>query len=218
MSLKENYLNELSLLKSERIDRVVEAAKEEFYLYGIKNSKLRVIAKKAKVGEASIYRYFKDKNELIQFVSYKYWQDYSNFFDDYFYEKIINEPSGLIKVESALKIFHHLFRKRRKFLKFFNDFENYYTNEKIETNGISYEEPILKLRNHFVTIFNEGIHDGSINPELNAEEKYMFVSEVMVPTTQKLSSQVDKPNGYDAIASEKCISELIDMFIQSIKN
>lgn len=217
MSLKENYLNEMSLLKNERIERVVEAAKEEFNSNGIKNSKLRVIAKKAKVGEASIYRYFKDKNELIQFVSYRYWQDYSNFFDDYFYGKIINEPTGIKKVETALNIFHHLFQSRRKFLKFVNDFDNYYANEEIESNGVTYEEPISKLRNHFVTIFNEGIEDGSINPDFDAVEKYKFVSEVMVTTTQKLSSLVDKPNGYDVIASEKCISELIAMFINYIK-
>ena len=61
MSLKETYLNEMNLLKNERIQRVIDAAKSEFSLNGIKNSKLRIIAKRAKVGEASMYRYFKDK-------------------------------------------------------------------------------------------------------------------------------------------------------------
>ena len=37
MTLKENYLNEISQLKNERIERVVEAAKLEFFENGIKN-------------------------------------------------------------------------------------------------------------------------------------------------------------------------------------
>ena len=40
----------------------------------------------------------------------------------------------------------------------------------------------------------------------------------MVSTTQKLSAQVGKLNGYEVESAKKLISELIDMFIEYIKN
>ena len=104
--LKENYLNEMSLLKNERIERVVEAAKVEFSLNGLKNSKLRVIAKRAKVGEASIYRYFKDKDDLIQVVGLSYWQNHLNSYEDFYYENVSETYNGLKKIEISLNIFH----------------------------------------------------------------------------------------------------------------
>ena len=109
MTLKDNYLKEVTLLKNERIERVVEAAKVEFCQKGIKNSKLRIIAKRAKVGEASIYRYFKDKDDLIKIVALSYWQNHANLFDDYYYGQVINNDTGLKKIEVALNIFHHLY-------------------------------------------------------------------------------------------------------------
>lgn len=218
MTLKENYLNEMSLLKNERIERVIEAAKVEFYLNGIKNSKLRIIAKRAKVGEASIYRYFKDKDDLIKIVALSYWQNHANSFDDYYYDRVSDKDNGLKKVEIALNIFHHLYKNHREFLKFVEDFDNYYANEDIDCEENSFQEIIHSLRKRFVSIFNQGIADGSINPKFEAEEKYNFVSQVMVCTTQKLSSTASNPLRNKGKDPERCISELIDMFINYIKN
>jgi AcrR family transcriptional regulator len=218
MNLKENYFNEMSLLKNERIERVIEAAKVEFSLNGIKNSKLRVIARRAQVGEASIYRYFKDKDDLIQFVGLSYWQNHANSYEDFYYARVHEDDNGLKKIEISLNIFHHLYDNHKDFLKFVDDYDNYYANDDLNPSESSFKEIILTLRTGFINDFNQGIEDGSINPKFNAEEKYTFVSPVMVSTTQKLSAQVGKQNGYDVESAKKCISELIDMFIQYIKN
>lgn len=218
MSLKENYLNELSLLKNERIERVVEAAKLEFNIKGIKNSKLRDIAKRAKVGEASIYRYFKDKDELIKIVTLSYWQNHANIFDDYYYGSVINNDTGLKKVEVSLNFFHHLYKNHKNFLKFVEDYDNYYSKEVNMGDNTSFQEIITSLKEKFVTVFDEGKEDGTINPDFDGKEMYGFVSQVMVTTTQKLSSKFDNPNSVELENPSKWISELINMFIHYIKN
>ena len=218
MTLKENYLNEINLLKNERIERVVEAAKIEFNLNGIKNSKLRVIAKRAKVGEASVYRYFKDKDDLIKIVALSYWQNHANLFDDHYYGRVINQSSGIKKIRVSLDIFHILYKDHKGFLKFVEDFDNYYANEEITPNENSFQEIVYSLKRRFVTIFNEGIKDGSISPKFNGEEKYSFISQVMVSTTQKLSARVGRIHEDDPDYPTKCLSELINMFVEYIKN
>ena len=217
MSLKENYLNEINLLKNERIERVIEAAKVEFNEQGIKNSKLRVIAKRAKVGEASIYRYFKDKNDLIKIVAFSYWQNHANLFDDYYYGNVVDKDTGIKKVEVSLNIFHHLYRNHKEFLKFVEDFDNYFSNETITPADNSFQELIYSLKRRFVSIFKEGQADGSIKPDLNGEEMYSFVSQVMVSTTQKLSARIGFVHEDDPEYPIKCITNLIDMFVQYIK-
>ena len=217
MSLKENYLNEINLLKNERIERVIEAAKVEFNEQGIKNSKLRLIAKRAKVGEASIYRYFKDKDDLIKIVAFSYWQTHANLFDDYYYGNVVNKDTGLKKVEVSLNIFHHLYKNHKEFLKFVEDFDNYFANEIITPSDNSFQELIYSLKRRFVSIFVEGQNDGSIKPELSGEEMYSFVSQVMVSTTQKLSARIGFLHDEDEDYPIKCITNLITMFIQFVK-
>ena len=217
MTLKENYLNEISQLKNERIERVVEAAKLEFFESGIKNSKLRVIAKRAKVGEASIYRYFKDKDDLIKIVAFSYWQTHANLFDDYYYGRVVNNDTGLKKIEVSLNIFHHLHKNHKDFLKFVEDFDNYYANEVLIPSENSFQEIIYGLKRRFVTMFSEGVNDGSINPKFNGDDMFCFISQVMVATTQKLSARIGLVNEVDQEYVTKCIDNLINMFLKYIK-
>lgn len=217
MSLKENYLNEISLLKNERIERVIEAAKAEFNEKGIKNSKLRIIAKKAKVGEASIYRYFKDKDDLIKIVALNYWQNHSNLFEDYYYGRISESDSGLKKIEVSLNIFHHLNKNHKGFLKFLEDFDNYFANEDLPLSENTFLELINGLKRRFVGMFEEGIADGTINPIHNSEDIYSFVSIVLMSTTQKLSSRLGAIHNTDPLFAERCINNLIKMLINYIK-
>ena len=218
MTLKENYLNEVNLLKNERIGRVIEAAKVEFSLNGIKNSKLRVIAKKAKVGEASIYRYFKDKDDLIKFVALSYWQNHENLFDDYYYGRLIGNDKGIKKIEIALQLFHHLYKNHKEFLKFVEDFDNYYANE-VNTNAHnSFQDMMEGLKVRFLSLYNEGLKDGSINPKFDPEEMYSFISQIMTLTTQKLSSRIGYSNEEDQDFPIKCLDNLIAMFVNYIRN
>lgn len=218
MTLKENYLNEISLLKNERIQRVIEAAKIEFNEHGIKNAKLRIIAKRAKVGEASIYRYFKDKTDLIKIVALSYWQNHANLFDDYYYGKVIHKENGLKKIEQALHIFHELYENNKEFLKFVEDFDIYMAREVSSTKDNDFQELIYSLKKRFVSIFDEGVEDGSIRSDLDGEDLYSFVSQVMISTTQKLSTRIGFLHDKDPQYPIRCLNNLIEMFVLYIKN
>ena len=65
MTDKVELTEEQQMLAKPRINNVVQAAKIEFAKNGIMNSKIKDIAKRANVGEASVYRYFSDKPALL---------------------------------------------------------------------------------------------------------------------------------------------------------
>ena len=122
------------------------------------------------------------------------------------------------KVEAALNIFHQLFENNKEFLKFIEDFDNYYANEESNQTENSFQDVVHNLKSRFVDIYNEGVNDGTISPIFDAEEKYDFIYQIMISATQKLSSNFGKIQGHDAEYSKKYISELISMFIKYIKN
>ncbi|MBU1020393.1 MAG: TetR/AcrR family transcriptional regulator [Firmicutes bacterium] len=217
MDLKGQYLEELSLLKNDRINRVIQAAKIEFGLHGITNSKLKSIAKRAMVGEASVYRYFADKTALVKMVGLEYWDFYVNLFTDFFEQEINEKDNGLQKVEAFLNIFHVLYNEHKDFLKFMEEFDNYMMSNTEENKVSSVEELIGSMKAYYINIFDSGVLDGSIDNSFSGKETYSFVSQVMLSTTQKLSFRVGYLHTDEDLYPEHCISRLIEMFILYIK-
>ena len=49
-------------------EKIIGAAREEFFEKGFKNASMRIIAKKSKVGLSNIYNYFQNKDEILREV------------------------------------------------------------------------------------------------------------------------------------------------------
>ena len=218
MNLKDLNLEELSKSKQIKIGRILEAAKIEFDKNGIINSKISNIAKRANVGEASIYRYFKEKLYLVRFVAFNYWKEQREVFNIYKKDNINHQSNGLDKVNSYLKMFIEMYYNHRGFLKFVEDLDSYLVPSKETDKEYEFFEHIYYIKQTFIDVFEEGIKDGSIKPTLIADESYNFVSQVMVSTTQKIALRL----GYNHIADDEyainCLETTIDMFIKYISN
>ncbi|MBN2604698.1 MAG: TetR/AcrR family transcriptional regulator [Bacilli bacterium] len=217
MDVKQKYREELNMLKNERINRVIQAAKVEFELHGITNSKLKTIAKRAKVGEASLYRYFADKTALVEMVGLDYWNTHVQLFKEFFEQEIKDSDNGLQKVEAFLNVFHVLYKDHKDFLKFMEDFDNYMMSSVSEKKESSLEELIMSMKKIYISLFDSGVQDGSISNAFSGKDTYAFVSQVMVSTTQKLSFRVGYLHTDQDLYPEHCITNLIQMFIQYVK-
>lgn len=56
------------ILKDESRNAIIESAKEEFLDKGFNNASMRNIAKKAKMTVGNLYRYFKSKDEISEYI------------------------------------------------------------------------------------------------------------------------------------------------------
>lgn len=56
------------ILKDESKKAIIESAKEEFLNKGFNNASMRNIAKKAKMTVGNLYRYFKSKDEISEYI------------------------------------------------------------------------------------------------------------------------------------------------------
>ncbi len=218
MDLRQQYLEDVPIVKKERIERIIEVAKVEFYKNGISNTKLSTIAKESKVGEASIYRYFTDKISLVELVAVDYWKNQTSVFNTYMADNINPFSNGLSKMKVYTGMFIKLYFNHKGFLKFMEDFDNFSLQSNVKTDDNSFIEYANYIKEVFIKIFEEGITDGSIKPELNKEIAYSFISQTMVSTTQKMSIRLD----YSYLGSTEyainCLNFTIDMFIQYLSN
>lgn len=218
MDLKQQYLDEVHQIKQERIKRIIEIAKIEFDKNGITNTKISTIAKEAKVGEASIYRYFTDKTRLIELVAMNYWKEHTEFFDKYLDENIDVNSNGLCKVKVYLDIFIDLYYNHKAFLKFTEDYDNYNIKPKTIDRENKFFEYVISVKKKFVVLFDEGIEDGSIDPDFDKNIAYSFLSQVMVSATQKMALRLGYSHAGNTEYAVNCLNATIDMFIKYIAN
>ena len=218
MALKNQYVEDVKQIRQERIKRIIEAAKIEFEKNGIINTKISTIAKSSHVGEATIYRYFTDKIQLIKSVAYDYWEEQTTVFDEYLEKTIDKDSTGLSKIKVYLEMFIELYHNHKNLLKFMEDFDNIYILSKTSEEENEFFKYVHYIKKVFLGFFNEGIDDGSINPDFDKNIAYSFISQVMVSTTQKMALRLGYNHTDNNEYAVACLNSTIDMFLQYITN
>jgi AcrR family transcriptional regulator len=218
MDLKERYFEEVQMLKNIRIKRVVDAAKVEFYKHGIIGAKIRSIAKRAQVGEASVYRYFEDKVALAKVVAFDYWNEKSSLYLEYQKEHLDTSKLGLEQLSNFMHIFIELYNNHREFLKFLEDFDTFMMSQDKPNKQSSFEQMVLNLKEDIINIVGLGQKDGSIKADIDPCDVYQFVSQVLVATTQKLAIRAGYLITDEHLDPKHVICRLIEMHTLYIKN
>ena len=211
------YSEELKLLENKKVKQIILAAREEFSEKGIIYAKLKDIAKRAKVGEATLYRNFADKRALAKLVAFDYWMEKSTLHFEFNSKYVTEESTSLDKVRIYLGMFKELYINHAEFLKFMEDFDNYMMNLKRINEHDNYEDMIMAIKEQFRILVKNGIEDGSIRDDITPDEMYQFVAQVMVSTTQKLAMRVGYLESDEGIEPLNVLDNLIDMFCNYIK-
>lgn len=217
MKLPNEYVDELKLLENKRIKKVVDAAREEFIEQGIMNAKMKNIALRAGVGEASVYRYFSDKNELAKIVAFSYWNEMFLFFQEHMRLIYQNAQSSLEKIRGFLNIYKILYQDYPNFLIFTEDFDGYMQYVINDTKTAQFGSMISGIKEFFLSMIKEGIQNHEIKETLDLNYIYSYVSQVMAATTQKLVRRIGYLHEELDNYGERCIEDLIEMFILYIK-
>ena len=183
---QEKPSREQELLAKPKINSVVQAAKVEFDLHGIVNSKIKDIAKRANVGEATIYRYFADKSELVKLVAYEYWTNKAKAYEEFVRVRVNGSKTGIEQIEVIVDLFLDMYHNHHDILKFMDDYENYIaTHPKSSQTNI--ETFIGALKTLTYAVIDQGYNDGTIPVERQKDEIYEFMVLTFLPAVQTLA-------------------------------
>lgn len=217
MSFQEESKKALKILENERVLKVVNAAREEFIEQGIMNAKIKNIAIRAGVGEASIYRYFTDKNELAKIVATHYWAEMFVVFKNIMVQSFEDSNTALDHIRSFLNIFITLYTDYPKFLIFTEDFDGYMSYVVNDEDTAQFSSMISDIKELFLRLITDGIKNNEIRDTVELDFVYSFVSQTMAATAQKLVSRIGYLHKEKENYGVKCLTDLIEMFINYIK-
>jgi len=208
------------------LDRQIEAHKEdikeaailEFIENGIDNSKISDIAKRAKVGTITVYRYFETKPKLVIECATKLWNGEMKNLMPQLYTKNFIDLNGFEQVKHILSILGSLHEKCPVLLRLMEQFDNYIVRERIPKEQLlQYEEGIVDTRAIMLAAIQTGRKDGSIRPDIDALQIYETATHAIVALSQKLLLRGDVIQSDLDIDAKTQIKLLIEMELCFIK-
>ena len=191
-------------VKPKTYQEIIESASKLFLEHNINDTKIRDIALDAHVGEATIYRYFETKENLVIAVSTqmsheileKYFQDQNSVKD--FYNTFLN-----------------IFRENYRYYAFIDELDIMLMRNP-NLNLSKYEDYIDAYKNVFDELYQKDLEAGLIKEACDVEGFYYATTHSLLNLCKKLASQGEILSHDKALNKELEIKMMIDIILTYI--
>lgn len=192
-------------LKDVKVNFLVDIATDLFMRESIQDVTIRDIAIAAQVGEATVYRYFGKKQNLVVQAAMRLQTIVAS---DYF--RLEKNMNGYQKMEAFYSSYLSIFKSHPDFYKFLSEFDVYMSNEK-NSDLNSYEKAIEQYEESFLAAYEEGLKDGSIKKQDNIKMFYFSTTHSVLELCKKLSLKgiLSQDFNIEKNAEVKCLISII---------
>lgn len=162
--------------KEQRKERIIQTAFQLFCERGIEQVSLADIAKQSKVGEASIYRYFKNKIQLVFCTLNFLWKEISVTLEAGL-EEIENFDllNGYEQFKARLRCYKKLYIDNADYVLFSYEAKLYLQRNQIQLKKEEYDSIIMEVKENCIAALNKGKLDGSIPVERDTEDLFYAI-------------------------------------------
>lgn len=209
---------ELDRQISTRKEIIKDAAIREFIENGINRTKITDIARRAGIGEATVYRYFSTKQNLAAECAVKFWRIVRANLIQSIQEKKAEGLDGLARMREVLLWYGSLREKHPELLRLLNELDNYSAHSHFSAELVrQFTGGIDSIHSVMLAIIQDGRQDGSICSDFDAEQFYVTSARSIIALSQKtmLQDGLDWMSG--AYAPNMQIQNLIDMQLYFIR-
>lgn len=156
-----------------RRKRFIKVAFKLFCKHGIAQVSMEQIAKTAQISENTIYRYFDNKETLVQEAFFRLW--------DTIMQKVERSVEGVAdyhaltgyeQVHVWIEAFRRLYEENKEFIVFSYEAKLYLLRRGIKLDGVSRDVLPHSLREPFIAALNKGKEDGSIAATADSEDLF----------------------------------------------
>ena len=197
-------------LKDAKINFLVDVATDLFMCRSIQEVTIRDIAITAQVGEATIYRYFGKKQELVVQSAMKLQGIVSS---GYF--KLDDKLNGYQKLEAFYLSYLNIFDNHRDFYKFLSEFDAYMSVENADVLN-PYENAIDLYKNAYMSAYQQGLKDGSVKEQKDINLFYFSTTHSILELCKKLALKavLNQDLAIEKLSEVRC---LIDIVLSTLK-
>ena len=190
---------------------IIDEALKLFLEKSITDVTIKDIASKIEIGEATIYRYFENKENLVFLCAEKLGK--------LVYEKYFNLSrfeTGYQKIEEFYKNYYYIFDNNPSYFRFILQFDNLYL-PKNNLNIEEYESLVDSFHNIFMKAYSEGLNDNTIKEIEDIDVFYYSTSKALLELCKKESMGIDLIKQDKLVDKKKIILKLIDIILSSFK-
>lgn len=190
---------------------LVDVATKLFLKRGIKDITIKDVADEAEIGEATIYRYFGKKQNLVLSVALKLKK---KVFEGYF--DLSKGKTGFEKAEMFYKSYLNIFKNSPEYFYFINEFDAYMCmEESVQLN--EYEKEVDTFKQEFFEAYELGLSDKSIRKIENIDLFYFSTTHALLELCKKLSTSHDLLTQDKNGAKAQEVETLIEIILNSLK-
>lgn len=199
----------MATYKDKMNDAIIDSARELFLEKSISKVYIADIAKKAEIGEATIYRYFKTKQNLALKVALKEWNTIQETF------RIDMKGNGYQRIYDFYNMFLKTFIQHKNFFSFLFEFDQIILTDS-NLDFSDYQNTLLKVKDLYDEAYRLGLKDHSVKKIENIDLFYYTTTHSLLSLCKKLASEnlIDQSIG---ITKEEEIRLLITLITESLK-
>ena len=199
-------------LKEAKVNFLVDMATDLFMTRSISEVTIKDIAVSAQVGEATIYRYFGSKQNIVVQSAMKIQGIVSTEFFN-----LSKGSNGFEKLKVFYNSYYEIFIKHPNFYKFLNEFDAFVS---IEDSSITnpYESAIDAYKNFYMDAYELGLKDGSVKKQKDIEMFYFSTTHALLELAKKLAFKKAVLNQDTRIEKTTELQYLIDIILSSLNN
>ena len=192
-------------LKDAKVNFLVDMATDLFMSRSIQEVTIRDIAISAQVGEATIYRYFGKKQELVVQAAMKLQGIVSS---SYF--KLDDKSNGYQKLEAFYLSYLNIFDNHRDFYKFLSEFGVYMSTENKDVLNL-YEDAIDQDKSAFMKAYEQGLKDGSVRKQDNIDLFYFSTTHAVLELCKKLALKavLNQDLAIEKLGEVRCLINIV---------
>lgn len=164
---------------SERRNTILREGFRLFESKGIETTGMQEIADACHLGIATLYRYYRNKLDLVIDIGTRQWEEYSVHISNTRAQQNVDQMTAAKELEFYLDFYIDLYRNHKDLLRFNNNFNSYVMHEGATAEQLKpYLTAIGSISIFFHSLYEKGKKDGTIRTDM-PEEK-MFASTVHI--------------------------------------
>lgn len=201
-----------------RRKELVECAMKCFGEKGIETTAIADIAAASGFGEATLYRYFTNKENLIMDCGLNFWRMAGECYEALSSSEEYGKKSGIEQVKALLLLTQDMFEKKREQFKFLHDLDGYLASHQVEsTMLVKYEELVDESKHFLCEAIEKGKTDGTIKCSADTQEIYYTLTHTVLSLLQKMAGIGVLLNSDRIIAEKRRIELLWNLLLTGLQ-
>jgi len=190
---------------------IIDSAKKLFLSSSIADITIRDISSISGLGEATIYRYFKTKENLVLAVSLSIQQDILKVpFSD-------SGKTGIEQIQNFFGLFRNIYVENKRYFKFIAEFDTVYLKNIKNKDNKEYSLGLDAFYDVFMKLYELGLKDKSIKKNKDIKLYYYTCTHSLLELCKKLASTDSGLKQDNEVSKVAEIEYLISLFISVLK-